>query len=334
MHLSKKIKFLPLVFFLCTSQIQAQNFTASSKDAENAISEQSLLYDIEFLTDSICNGRATGTRGASEAAAYIAARFRQEGLMPINDNYFQNFKTVNGLAGHNVVGVLKSNPYKGSDKYIIVAAHFDNLGELDGRIYPGADSNASGISAMLGLAGMFKFMREGGRNYNQHIIFVALDGKQSSMAGAEELWRRINSGTMCSPVTGNIIRRQNITMFVNLDILGGTEAPLHEGRPDYLMMLGGRQQNTLLATTNKNYNINLDIAFDYYGSKGFTDMFLNKVSDQKVFLQHGIYSVLFTSGITMKTNRYEDRPEYIDMTVLKKRTWLIFHWIERVIQIL
>ena len=63
-------------------------------------------------------------------------------------------------------------------------------------------------------------------------------------------------------------------------------------------------------------------------------MFLNRVSDQKVFLQHGIYSVLFTSGITMKTNRYEDRPEYIDMTVLKKRSWLIFHWIERVIQIL
>ena len=152
MRLTKKIKYLALAFFLCIPQTYAQNFTASSKDAESAISEAGLLTDILFLTDSICKGRATGTSGASEAACYIAGRFRQEGLVPFNRNYFQNFKADNGQIGHNVLGVLRGNPYDGSDKYIIVAAHFDNLGELAGRIYQGADSNASGVSALLGIA--------------------------------------------------------------------------------------------------------------------------------------------------------------------------------------
>ena len=32
-------------------------------------------------------------------------------------------------------------------------AHYDNLGTLNGRFYPGADANASGVAALLELAG-------------------------------------------------------------------------------------------------------------------------------------------------------------------------------------
>ena len=31
------------------------------------------------------------------------------------------------------------------DSYVIVGAHYDHLGMLDGKIYPGADANASGV---------------------------------------------------------------------------------------------------------------------------------------------------------------------------------------------
>ncbi len=63
-------------------------------------------------------------------------------------------------------------------------------------------------------------------------------------------------------------------------------------------------------------------------------MFLRKVSDQRIFLENGLYSVMFTSGITLSTNREADRADTLDYGILLKRTWLIFHWTERVIQIL
>jgi len=322
--------------FLTVSGIQAgaQITTASSKDAEDSINEETLYRDVAVLCDSLCEGRGAGTPGGTSAAFYIAERFEHEGIIPFDGNYFHNFK-VQDKIGHNVIGVLRGNDYAGSDKYIIIAAHFDNIGKINGHIYPGADSNASGVASMLGIARMFTYMRTGSRNYNQHIIFVGLDCKELNMSGSEALWKEIDGGNLFSPINGKPLKRSNITMFVNLDILGSSESPIHNGRPDYLIMLGAKSEHSrIFRTSNENYNIYLDLGYDYYGSKSFTDMFLKRVSDQKIFLQNGIYSVMFTSGITFRTNLENDTLECVNFTVLKRRSWLIFHWLERVIQIL
>lgn len=330
----KKLSLLIVIMVISGIQLKAQTLTASSKDAEEKIDEESLYRDVTILCDSLCSGRGCGTPGGSSAAFYIASRFKSEGIVPFNDNYFHNFR-VQDKVGHNVIGVLQGNDYSGSDKYIIVAAHYDNIGTIDGHIYQGADSNASGVAAMLGIARMFSYMRSGNRNYNQHIIFVALDGKQLNMSGAGDLWHQIEQGKLISPINGKPVRRQNVTMFVNLDILGSSNAPIHDSRPDYMILLGSKQEHSrLYRTTNENYNIYLDLGYDYYGSKSFTDMFLKRVSDQKIFLDNGIYSVMFTSGITYRTNKEDDTVDSLNFTVLKRRSWLIFHWLERVIQIL
>ena len=39
--------------------------------------------------------------------------------------------------------------------------------------------------------------------------------------------------------------------------------------------------------------------------------------------------MLFTSGITMNNNKPYDTVGSLDMNVLKRRVWLIFHYIER-----
>lgn len=310
----------------------AQRSLKTSLDAENLISERSLGSDIEFLSDSLCKGRGTATTGAVEASFLIYDRFRMLGMLPVGGSYFQTFN-ADGKAGHNVIGVLRNNDFTYSDKYIIVCAHYDNIGILEGRMFPGADSNASGVAAMMGIAKMFKGLRDIGRHFNHHIIFVGLDAKQLSMAGSQALWDRIESGRLISPVSGRPITKKNISLVVNLDILGCSASPIHGNRQDYLISLGNKHKD-LLANVNFEYKSFLDLGFDYYGSKSFTDMFLRRVSDQRVFLENGIYSVMFTSGITMTTNREGDTFDTIDLELLKKRTCLIFHWIERMAQLL
>lgn len=53
---------------------------------------------------------------------------------------------------------------------MIIAAHYDSHGVIDGNLYPGADSNASGVVAMLNLAVMFGKMKELGRDYGKNLI--------------------------------------------------------------------------------------------------------------------------------------------------------------------
>ena len=55
-----------------TGALCAQNagvrMVASGRNAERIISEQKLQDQVEYLTDTLFKGRATGTRGANETA--------------------------------------------------------------------------------------------------------------------------------------------------------------------------------------------------------------------------------------------------------------------------
>ena len=313
---------------LCSATVSAQVIT-SSKDAEGALSAEFLRNSVEFYSDSLCEGRSSASRGIIEAGFHIAREFDIEGLVPFGESFSHSFK-AGEVTGHNLIGMLAGKDSH-SNKYILVISHYDGIGVLNGQLYPGADSNASGIAAMTGIGRMFRYMRDHGREYNCNVIFAALDCNSFNNAGAKELWDEIKSGSLTDPVSGGRIKAGDIKLVVNMDIIGSSLSPLDSGREDFLIMLGGNSFRKTLVSANDNYNTNLELSFDYYGSKDFTDMFLKRIGDHTVFLDNGMESVLFTSGITMSTNKTSDTAGTIRYEVLRKRAILIFHWLERVI---
>ena len=200
-----------------------------------------------------------------------------------------------------------------------------------GRLLPGADSNASGVVAMLSIVDMFAKMKELGRSYGNNLIFVALDGREKNSAGAEDLWARISSLSLRDPVDGGVIRPDRVHSMVVLDILGSTMSPIHPGRDDYLMMLSDGHFTADLVDANKADYLSLDISFNYYGSKSFTKMFHNRIGDQRIFVENGVHCALFTSGITMLTNKEGDTADTLDYEIFKKRIFLIFHWFTKML---
>jgi len=308
----------------------AQRIAAvSSNDALVVIRKASIKEDIGFLSSDICSGRSATQIGGTEAAMWTCRRFRELGLVPFDGHYGWSF-TAQGHVCHNIVGMIPTDRSYETDKYVIIGSHFDSLGKLEGKIYPGADSNASGVAAMLAIADMFRYMRSGGGALRQNIIFVAFDAKSLSLAGSNAFWNCIEDGRLKDPYSGKTISGKDISLMVNLDILGGVDTPIHQNRRDYMLMLGGDDEdNSILRITNYRQESSLDLGYDYYGSEGFTKMFLSRVSDQKVFLEHGVKAVMFTSGISMVTNRTSDTLEMLDLGVLKKRVCLIYHWIDK-----
>lgn len=307
----------------------------SDKAAQNMVWETKMRRRVEFLSDSLCEGRACGTRGGTEAAFEILRIFRKAGLLPFDGSYSQSFQTADNIrTGHNIIGMIPGSLKRPPKSYIIVGAHFDNLGTLDGHLYPGADSNASGTAALCSIADMFSSMKVLGKVYDSSVIFVAFDANCLSKAGSEELFRRINSGLLKDPVNGQTIRPGNIRMMINIDQIGSSLSPLASGRPDYLIMLDGgtvsENNKDWLSVCNRLYSTDLELSHTYYGSANFTKIFY-RLSDQQVFVDHRIPSVLFTSGITMNNNKTYDSPRTLNYDVLRRRTILIFHWIERML---
>jgi hypothetical protein len=326
-----------LIYLLLLSPLtvlQAQNSGAkmipSARNAERIVSEEQLEAQVGFLTDTLFKGRATGTKGANETAFWIARQFRDAGLTPMGKSWSRSF-SLGDNTGHNIIGFMPGKRQGTKQMYVIVAANYDNHGIIGGKLYPGADSNASGVVAMVNIAKMFNRMKELGRLYGKNLIFVGLDAKERNSAGAEALWRDIARGALKDPVSGETITPSNIYSTVVLDILGSTLSPIRRGRKDYLIMLSGGQFKYDLQRANENPGLGLDLGFDYYGSSGFTEMFYSKVGDQSVFNKNGAMCVVFTSGITMKTNKVEDNALSLNYEIFKKRVFLIFHWLTKVL---
>lgn len=338
--MNKKILSILLCTVLasCTAAYGRNNFPGipyktAGELAHNVIWAQKLYRQIEFLADSLCAGRASGTVGNTEAASWIARRFSQIGLMKFGDSYSSHFTEPNGC---NIIGMLPGSPNIANKPYIIVGAHYDGLGVLRGTLFPGADSNASGVVAMLSIAELFKAMNKYGQTYGKNILFVGFDAKASSMRGSRDLWEKISRGELKDPVNGTIISPDKISMMVNIDQIGGTAGILKSGRGDFIIMLGkenvGRKYSDLLGYCNFEYGSFLELSFDYFGSRDFTRIFLTKVCDQKVFVENNIPAVLFTSGITMNNNKPYDNVQSLDMGIMKRRILLIFHWIDELMR--
>ena len=319
-----------LIFFLLTSCLavpaaaQRERYTISAVNGEFVVEEAILQREVSFLADSLEGGRALGRRGHFEAGAWISRHFETFGLKPLNGVWAHSFR-IGEERGRNLLGLFPGQ----SDKYVIVLAHYDCIGGLAGRLYPGADSNASGTVAMLTLARMLYRMNYLGKTYTHNVLFAAVDAKERNSAGSEDLMERVREGKLVNPVTGTAITRDKILCVANLDIIGSTLSPLASGRKDYLLAISDGRWNDAIRSLNRKDGLGLDLAFDYYGSRDFTNIFYRRIGDHVPFLKAGIPCILFTSGITMRTNKETDDAASLDYAVLRQRIILAYYWLVR-----
>ena len=318
-----------------TIGISAQNTMIREHQSARRLVTCSILDGrIGHLCDSLCEGRGSGQRGGGLAAIWLQREFERIGLMRMSGGYAHAVKLGDGKYGRNIIGMLPGSKTTTRDRYVIVGAHYDHLGTLDGKMYPGADANASGTAALLSLAEMLSEYKNGGRTHDSNVIFVAFDAKEFDLKGSDALWNMIEYGRLRNPLSGEAITKDKITLMVNIDQIGSSLAPVNEERKDYMIMLGTaslkRDKRDLLQRCNIEDGIGMDISLDYYGSENFTKIFY-RLSDQKVFVDNKIPAVLFTSGITMNNNKTWDRVENLDMEIYRRRIDLMYHWIEKML---
>ena len=128
------VKSIIYLAFLLLSTMAAEargTWKQETEKALNLVTEETLFREISFLSDTLCKGRATGTVGNVDVAFWIKRKFEKAGLKCIGGSYGSHFITPTGAHAHNVIGMLPGALSMPRDKYIIVGAHFDHLGELD-----------------------------------------------------------------------------------------------------------------------------------------------------------------------------------------------------------
>lgn len=260
----KFYKICLLTFIVAIGCAQSKT-TATSEPA--MFDEDQLLQRVSVLSSDSFEGRATGERGNDSARAYIISQFKKLNIEPFNTNYEQAFSfDRRGVAyeAKNVLAAIRGTKFP--DKYIVISAHHDHLGIKNGKIYNGADDDASGVSALFSIAENLS------KNPPNHtVIFASFDAEELGLQGAKHFV--------------NTIDKEKLLLNINMDMI--SRSPKNE-----LYVVGSRYQTslkTLIEAFNNPTDSKLLVGHD--GSDGKQDWTYS--SDHGPFHKAGIPFLYF-----------------------------------------
>lgn len=262
--------------------------------------------NVSFFASRALEGRAAGSDGEREAAAYFASRLSEFGVDVLNEADVFGIRRESGdtLTSLNVIGYIPGYDKKLKDRYILIGARLDGLGtrtvNIDGKpceqIFPGANSNASGLAVLLELARMLQ--RENVL-LRRSVILCAFGSSLCQQAGS---WYFLNRSFPAS---------DKIDAMINLD------------------MLGGGTSNSFYAYTGSDLNMTAMVE----ELSGTLQPVLPQIvpeepvpSDHRSFYDRKIPFVMFTTGMYPEYNTTSDVPEELDYPMMEREVEYLYHF--------
>jgi len=135
----------------------------------------------------------------------------------------------------NVVGILPGSDPARKDEAVVLGAHADHLGRVDGVIHPGADDNASGVAALLEIARAFASSPV---RPKRTLVFALWTGEEEDKIGSghwvrSPLWPLANTAVYLNfDMVAHPWKADEIRDLVAAAKLPGAEAFLAVARPD------------------------------------------------------------------------------------------------------
>ncbi|NMD50740.1 M28 family peptidase [Shewanella sp. DNRA4] len=207
----------------CTSQ--PAEYTCSPEAIRlNWAAPADLKQTVATLSSAELMGRKTQTEGAAKARDYLNRQFQQLGLKPWGTTFevpFEYSTLFSQEVGSNLVALAPAR--QPTDKWRIVVAHYDHLGMSGGKVYHGADDNASGVAALLAIANHWQRAAPDSLP-NINLMFVATDAEEPGLFGSTALVEQLKQR----------MPEAQFELMLNLDMIG------HPSRPYAIYLEGSR----------------------------------------------------------------------------------------------
>jgi hypothetical protein len=149
--------------------------------------------DVRPHIERLAGPEMSGRKGRDKlkSASYLQKHFEECGLLPLfGDSYRQAIPgsrpdgdpdAAPPVIGFNVGAWIPGSDPELRDQFVMITAHYDHLGMKDGRHYPGADDNASGVSMMLETA---RSIAQRETKPRCSIVFVGFDLEEHLLWGS------------------------------------------------------------------------------------------------------------------------------------------------------
>lgn len=222
------------------------------------------------------------------------------------------YKSLNErLTSENVLGYIEGSDRM--DELVVVTAHYDHIGIIDGEVYNGADDDGSGTVAVLEMAQAFAKAKADGHGPRRSMLFMTVSGEEKGLLGSE--WYTDHPAFPLEKTVADL----------NIDMIGRVDT-VHGDSSSYVYVIGSKRISNELGMIVEEQNalytqLDLDYTFD-------ADTDPNRFyfrSDHYNFAKHGIPIAFFFNGVHEDYHGPYDEVDKIRFDLLRERTLLVFH---------
>ena len=220
-------------------------------------------------------------------------------------------RTHTPFATENALGFVEGTDKKA--EVLVLSAHHDHLGIVDGKIYHGADDDGSGTASLLAMAQAFGQAKKDGHGPRRSLLFLSVTGEEEGLFGSEYY------------ASHPVFPLASTVADLNVDMVGRTDAD-HEGKPDYVYVIGSdklaSQLKTVVEIQNAQHeHLNLDYKFD---DPADPNRFYYR-SDHYNFAVKRIPVAFFFNGVHDDYHQPTDTVDKIQFDKMEKRARLVFY---------
>ncbi|HZH01955.1 MAG TPA: M28 family peptidase, partial [Flavisolibacter sp.] len=223
-------------------------------------------------------------------------------------------KTTMSLPASNVVGILPGTDRK--DEYVVLSAHYDHIGIVNGQINPGADDDASGTAGVMEIAEAFVKAKKEGKGPRRTIVFLAVSGEEKGLLGSEYY--------------GNhpLFSMEKTTVNLNIDMIGRSDPDRKTGdSTNYVYVVGDDKISSDLKPISEGQNnryTKMELDYKYNDPNDPNRIYYR--SDHYNFAKNGVPIIFYYDGMLRPDyHRPTDTPDKVNYELLQKRAQLVFY---------
>jgi hypothetical protein len=206
----------------------------------------------------------------------------------------------------NVVGWLQGSDPTVNHEYIVVGSHLDHLGVRSGTIFPGADDNGSGSTAVLSIARAFA---ENPVRPRRSVLFIWFAAEEIGLVGSKYY---------CDNPR---LPLQNMTCMFNIDMVGRNEESENETSAENegaIHLVGSKKGDSEIHQLIVTANQYVGFRFEYDGEDVFNR------SDQHSFYEKGVPVAFLFGGFHPDYHQPSDQISEINFDKIVAAARLFF----------
>lgn len=285
------------------------------------ITQSTLKKHLTIVASDEMEGRLTGTAGIRRAGDYLIEQYKNAGIgyppaadsyrQPVPAAYLNARRNLNLADCHNIWAFIPGS--EKPEEIVVLSAHYDHEGVINGEVYNGADDDGSGTVALLTIAqAMQKAVKEG-KGPKRSVLFLHVTAEEKGLIGSRYY------------TENPLYDLQQHIADLNIDMIGRSD-DLHADNNKYVYAIGSDRLSTelheILLNANQKY-VNMDVDLRYNDRNDPNRFYFR--SDHYNFAKNNIPSLFFFSGVHPDYHKPTDDVDKIEFDAYQIRTQLVFH---------